>query len=204
MLEFFRDTATDRKLMTAHGRDPAEIESMKRESKLAARAAAVAERLADGRADLAEMSALFTHPADDEMEGCYADGPDAAWAAKATAYRARHCAQYVSPASYPRRARFRSASPRDHFREQHAQSELLRDIFGNPFLPVAVDPAWLTPAVFEQAEAIYRERAFDRLPELAGALEQAGCANLWVLHHCGRPGEHVRGCWVVDLLLGMN
>ena len=54
------------------------------------------------------------------------------------------------------------------------------------------------------AGAIYDERAFDRLPVLGDALEDAGCADAAILAHCRGPGEHVRGCWVVDLLLGKS
>ena len=90
--------------------------------------------------------------------------------------------------------------------QQHHQGSvtLLRDIFGNPFRPVAADPAWLTPTVQSIAAAIYEYRAFDRLPILADALEEAGCTNADVLLHCRQPGEHVRGCWVVDLMLGKD
>jgi hypothetical protein len=51
------------------------------------------------------------------------------------------------------------------------------------------------------AQAIYTDRAFDRMPILADALEDAGCTNQDILEHCRGGGEHVRGCWVVDLLL---
>jgi hypothetical protein len=79
---------------------------------------------------------------------------------------------------------------------------LLRDIFGNPFRPVTTDSGWLTPRVVTPARTIYDDRAFDRLPILADALEEAGCTNADILAHCREPGPHVRGCWVVDLLLG--
>src|SRR5262249_28039734 len=79
---------------------------------------------------------------------------------------------------------------------------LLRDIFGNPFRPVSVDPAWLTSTVVSLAEGIYADRAFDRLPILADALQDAGCENADILAHCRRDGPHCRGCWVVDLLTG--
>ena len=82
------------------------------------------------------------------------------------------------------------------------QITFLRDIFGNPFRPVLADPAWLTPTAVALAAAIYEDRAFDRLPVLADALEEAGCTDADVLLHCRRPGEHVRGCWVVDMVLG--
>jgi hypothetical protein len=83
-----------------------------------------------------------------------------------------------------------------------AQVQFLRDIFGNPFHPVTLDPAWLTPNVKALAQKIYDDRAFDRLPSLADELEKAGCANPEILGHLRGPGPHVRGCWVVDLVLG--
>jgi hypothetical protein len=85
------------------------------------------------------------------------------------------------------------------------QCSILRDIFGNPFRPVAVAPAWLTwnnatvPAI---ARHVYEDRAFHDLPILADALEDAGCTDADLLAHCRGPGPHVRGCWAVDLLLG--
>jgi len=54
------------------------------------------------------------------------------------------------------------------------------------------------------AQAIYDERDFDRLPILADALEDAGCDNTDLLNHCRQPGDHVRGCWAVDLVLGKS
>jgi hypothetical protein len=77
-----------------------------------------------------------------------------------------------------------------------------RDVAGNPFRPVVADPAWLTPTVVAFAESLYEARAFDRLPILADALEEAGCTSADLLLHCRQPGEHVRGCWAVDLVLG--
>jgi hypothetical protein len=86
--------------------------------------------------------------------------------------------------------------------EQRQQIDLLRDVLGNPFRPVAIDPAWLTDAVLGIARGVYDERAFEHLPILADALEDAGCTDEDLLGHCRRPGVHVRGCWVVDLLTG--
>jgi hypothetical protein len=81
------------------------------------------------------------------------------------------------------------------------QAALVRDIFGNPFQPVIFDPAWRTPGVVAVAEAIYRDRRFGDLPVLADALEEAGCTSADILNHGRQPGEHVRGCWLVDLAL---
>ena len=86
--------------------------------------------------------------------------------------------------------------------EPARQSQLLRDIIGNPFHPVSLDPTWLTSTAVSLAQAIYEDRAFDRLPILGDALEDAGCTSADILNHCRQPGEHVRGCWVVDLVLG--
>jgi hypothetical protein len=86
--------------------------------------------------------------------------------------------------------------------EKVAQTHVLRDVLGNPFRPVTIDPAWLTSTVVALASGIYDERAFDRLPILADALQDAGCDSADILTHCRGDGPHVRGCWVVDLILG--
>jgi hypothetical protein len=87
-------------------------------------------------------------------------------------------------------------------RENSAQAALLRDIFGNPCRPVSVNPSWLTTSAVSVAKSIYDDRAFDGLPILADALEDAGCTDPDILGHCRGPGPHVRGCWVVDCVLG--
>jgi hypothetical protein len=86
---------------------------------------------------------------------------------------------------------------------------LCRCVIGNLSKPVAIDPSWLTPTAVSLVEAIYHDRQlpsglFDnqRLAILADALEEAGCTDEAILSHCRGPGPHVRGCWVVDLLLG--
>jgi hypothetical protein len=88
--------------------------------------------------------------------------------------------------------------------ERLAQVSLLHDIFGNPFRPVQ-DAPWLCRndrTLGPMARAIYEERRFADLPVLADALEDAGCTDPAVLDHCRGPGPHVRGCWVVDLVMG--
>jgi hypothetical protein len=85
--------------------------------------------------------------------------------------------------------------------ERVAQTTILRDVC-NPFRPVTIGPLRLTPTVVTLAQSIYQERSFDSLPILAGALEEAGCTDADILGHCRQPGQHVRGCWAVDLLLG--
>ena len=90
------------------------------------------------------------------------------------------------------------------YAELVAQCDLIRDIFDNPFRPAPFDPAWRSTTVASIAEAIYTDRAFDRMPILADALEDAGCTSREILDHCRSLGEHVRGCWVVDLVLGKD
>jgi hypothetical protein len=88
---------------------------------------------------------------------------------------------------------------------QLTHRHFFHEVFGNPFRPSAPDPAWLAwggGAVRRLAQGIYEERAFDDLPVLADALEEAGCDQADLLAHLRRPGPHVRGCWAVDLLLG--
>jgi hypothetical protein len=88
--------------------------------------------------------------------------------------------------------------------EHRYQCAVLRDLF-NPFHDTAPDPAWLGwdgGTVVKLAQAIYEERRFGDLPVLGDALEDAGCTDAAILGHCRGPGPHVRGCWVLDLLLG--
>jgi hypothetical protein len=80
----------------------------------------------------------------------------------------------------------------------------LRDIVGNPFRPAKIEPAWKRwngGAVVHLAQVIADEQSFDQMPILADALEEAGCSDSSILDHCRATG-HVRGCWVVDLILG--
>jgi hypothetical protein len=91
--------------------------------------------------------------------------------------------------------------------ERKAQASSLRCIFGNPFRPVSLAPGllqWEGATIVKIAQAITEERTFERLPILADALEDAGCSDAAILDHLRGPGPHVRGCWVVDLLLGKN
>jgi hypothetical protein len=80
--------------------------------------------------------------------------------------------------------------------------DLLREIFGNPFQPVAFDSAWRTSDVMLLARGSYEEKAFDRMPILADALQDAGCTSADVLNHLRDPhATHVRGCWALDRVL---
>jgi hypothetical protein len=87
--------------------------------------------------------------------------------------------------------------------ESTYQAALIRDIFGNPFRSVAFSPDWRTDTVVSLAKQMYDSRDFGAMPILADALQDAGCDNTAILEHCRDPkATHVRGCWVVDLVLG--
>jgi hypothetical protein len=84
---------------------------------------------------------------------------------------------------------------------------LLHEVFGNSFRLVIIDPSWVNwhgGTIPRMAQAIYDDRSFDQMPILADALEEAGCTDQDILAHCRGPGPHVRGCWVLDLILGKS
>jgi hypothetical protein len=179
------------------------------------RAVEVAERLADGLADedelrLAVIGASFVAErgvaASDSVAG--ESEASAAFAALNTTIRAEKAADYA--AANAASAVYHAATAPGRIpavaraAERAAQAGLLRDIF-NPFRPVRIDPDWLVwndGVVPRIARAVYDEKAFERLPVLADALEDAGYTDERLLSHCRAGGEHVRGCWAVDLVLG--
>ncbi len=115
---------------------------------------------------------------------------------------------WIATAAYPIGDEESGRNGHNAINAEHAvQAVLLRDLFGNPFRPVMIQPSWLLwndGTVPKIAQAIYDEQAFDRLPVLSDALEEAGCDDPDLLDHCRQPGQHVRGCWLVDLLCGRN
>jgi hypothetical protein len=90
--------------------------------------------------------------------------------------------------------------------EEEVLCGLIRDVIGDPFRPsLPLPPAvlsWRDRLVPRLAAAIYDEQEFDRLSVLADALEEAGCTAPEILDHCRGAGPHVRGCWLLDLILG--
>jgi hypothetical protein len=149
-----------------------------------------AERYADGRATRRDLDAAG------ESYGVPASRPVALKFASDAATHTAHEAAAALASNHlddPRR--------RPVYRHVAA---LVRDIFGNPFRPVVFDPRWRTGDAVGLARGVYDERAFDRLPLLADALMDAGCADDDILMHCRSSGPHVRGCWVVDLILSKD
>lgn len=168
------------------------------------RAVELAERYADGAAEPAELQELY-RKLSAEAAGIGTPQWAAEWGAAVllTDNDLTVAELALEYALYGPEREAAPAKPNVYRRSmRRAQAALVRDIFGNPFRPAPVDPSWLTATVRELARGIYEDRAFDRLPILADALEDAGCADPEVLGHCRGEGPNVRGCWVIDRLLG--
>jgi hypothetical protein len=154
----------------------------------------VAERVADGLADDAErqraLGALQGVP-HDHSQWSLAD--DAYTAAVQGAVATAHAVSWATKLLRRYQAgRF----------EEAAQAVLLCEIFGNPFRPVEFSADWCTDTALSLARQMYDSRDFGAMPILADALQDAGCDSEDILQHCRGSGPHVRGCWVVDLVLG--
>lgn len=189
MLEFLRGKASERKLRLFAVACSRRIWNVIDD--LGRAAVDAAEDFADGGLGSDELRAARL--------ACQGAGDQASWYAAATKpeVAARNSARSAQAGVNSNPLLGTEAS------ELLTQAALLRDIFGPiPFRQIAVNPTWLTPYVVQLGQAIYDDRAFDRLPELADALHDAGCDNEEILGHCRGPGPHVRGCWVVDLVLG--
>jgi hypothetical protein len=159
------------------------------------------ERFADGQATDAErtaVSAAFEDLCDErrwKMQYKFESAlPGSLLDDQLKAHSAKYWAETLTMPHY------KGAPSEDELNSK--QADMLRDIFGNPYRPVAFDPRWRTADAVGLARGIYEERAFERLPLLADALMDAGCGDEPVLAHCRSEGPHVRGCWVVDLVLG--
>src|SRR5262249_34443376 len=68
--------------------------------------------------------------------------------------------------------------------EDAGQAALIREILGSPLRQSVVGHAWRTADVLALARGIHEGRAFDRMPILADALEDAGCDDDSILEHC--------------------
>ena len=81
-------------------------------------------------------------------------------------------------------------------------SRIIREVVINPFRPTPFADSWRTETVMSVANGMYGSRDFSAMPILADALQDAGCENEGILNHChDGKATHVRGCWLVDLVL---
>jgi hypothetical protein len=215
MLEFLRDNASDRKLRLfacACCRTiwPSLIEEELR------RSVEFSEKYAEGSVTAEQLSRVANVVYEMNF-----DDWNAAWvgaSSRDSGFSSRSGAvweaskQTVRPEGVSAKVELISGHPEGSPNECHRA--LVLDIFSNPFRPAVLNPAWLTwngGTIPKLAQEIYDERQMPqgtldntRLPILADALEEAGCTNADILDHCRQPGTHVRGCWVVDLVLRKN
>jgi hypothetical protein len=198
MLGYLRGRASDRKLRLFT------VACCRRiwhrlEDERSREAVLVAERFADGLATERERSSAADRALMAVDVNAPRNHPDAVWG---LAVEAERCAAYADPREVESQVRNgRSCfSPKSSILNAHC--DLLRDIFGNQFHSRTIHPGWRSQRVLELARVIYTERSFDKMPLLCDALEQAGCSDPATLAHCREPRLHVRGCWVVDVLLG--
>jgi hypothetical protein len=175
-------------------------------------AVVVAERFADGAAtadELAAAQASARARAEELLAGQRDD--DGAWAGNALCSAKAGAGSgdgAVNAAIITARA-VRWAPPQTdtagrasrEAAERAAQCDVVRDIFGNPFRRFTAKTAWLTSTVAAMTLEVYESQDFTPMPILADALQDAGCQDEQFLSHCRGAGTHVRGCWVIDLLL---
>lgn len=161
-----------------------------------------AERYADGDIKIGTLTAK-DRPASKLVPRPYSGAP-------ANAANAMRNAAWPSDISAAYGVAFHAVEVLKKNKDRHAKrkvASVVREIFGNPFRAPGINSdllRWKDATLPTMARVIYDERRFADLPVLADALEEAGCRDLEILRHCREPGNHVRGCWVLDMLLGMD
>ncbi len=168
----------------------------------------LAERYAEGLTDRRQLSAAL-RVAQEQERIAYTAWRRLPWRSHSHREQAVRLAQAISATVLPEaiNAAWEAAdavAAALQGNEHSAQSALLREIFGNPLRPPAPTSwaRWGEGTLLRLAQTIYEEQRWAELQVLADALEDAGCDDPAVLEHCRGPGEHVRGCWVLDWVLG--
>ncbi len=127
---------------------------------------------------------------------------------EAVAHKARACAENKDETERVFQAAIHNAA--------RVQSDIIRDVFGNPFYPPPLTLSyekqdeverWLARndgTASKLVAAMEDDHQYDQIPILADALEEAGCDDVEILDHCRNGKIHVRGCWVVRMLLECN
>ncbi|MCI0458937.1 MAG: hypothetical protein L0Z62_18420 [Gemmataceae bacterium] len=216
MLEFLRGKVSDRKLRLFACACCRRIWEHLAEDEDARRAVEVAERFADQAATVAELCAAadiipFDYQQNAVIHACATFPYEAACESAYAAGRTVGAVTFRDNRVRPRRGRrnLEEEAREGELAERAAQAELLRCISGNPFRPVPFDSSRLTPNIVALARAGYDARHLPegtldnaRLAVFADALEEDGCTSAELLGHLRSGGQHVPGCWGVDLVLG--
>jgi len=178
----------------------------------------VAERHADGKADVSEVESAISGAdssgvmfATNLLKNLFKPVPQ--WVSKLTASGVAHFAvpesERVSdedgveiPGEYSPEGEVVYRTARACELIEHCR--LVREVFGNPFRPVGIEPSWLTSTVLAMARELYESRDFVAMPILGDALQDAGCDCDDLLNHLRGNGPHHRGCWALDLFVGKS
>ena len=184
MLTYIRPLTNDRALRLFACAASRRVVHMLRDPR-SYRAFEVAERFADGTAEIEELNEA------------------AAGALEVANYMARVSATGWNAARTVALAAGEAWAAAARAAEMAADADLVPEVFGNPFRPVpAAESGWAAAGeVVRMARAMYQARSFTDAPLLADALQDAGCADAELLEHLRRPERHYRGCWVIDLIL---
>ena len=167
------------------------------------KAVEVAERRAEARASDADLTAARRGADAAYQISRKQHGPDL-YRLSGAAHLALQAVS-ISARFDPRENEFlRGAKERKDKTERKARAALLRELLGNPFRPASFDSHWRTSTVVALARGIVEESAFDRLPIVADALEDAGCSDKPLLTQLRGRGPHILGCWALDLVLGKD
>jgi hypothetical protein len=152
---------------------------------------------------LAELHGAARYQREDELIVASATCiPDELSAAREAIRLAEYCMPAIWVRANPGKRRDSRGARTAVEAEREAQVIMLRCIFGNAIQATDFLPTWRTDTVLTLAHQMYESREFSAMPILADALQDARCDNDDILEHCRGPGPHVRGCWVVDLILG--
>jgi hypothetical protein len=229
MLEFLRGRASDRKFRLLAVACHRRIEHLLSEKAVCRKTLEFAERYADGLATNNELHGRAWGKPGDAFSAVLYKAFDAAQnsflfaAGKARdvvlgadpmkylewenafdlAWKTYHLGEAMQSADKAMAGVWLEKGQRAQSNEQEGQSGLIREFFGNQFFrPLSLDSTWIADRTKSLAENLYADRAFDRLPILADALEKAGCGETELLAHFREPGPHFLGCWAMDLVLG--
>jgi len=162
----------------------------------------VAERLAEGLADKAEVDAARKAAKLVPQVRVGGKGTPAEWAASVPVILLHPSAgEFTQTATIRAAIAMAESGVTTREDEERVQFALLRDVFGNPFQKIKFDKRYRTDTVLSLVRTMYDSRDFSAMPILADALQDAGCDNDDILNHCrDADATHVRGCWVVDLV----
>ncbi|HEY7309246.1 MAG TPA: hypothetical protein VH643_07825 [Gemmataceae bacterium] len=212
MLEFVRAKASERKLRLFAVACCRRIWPLLTDEQ-SRTAVEIAERYADATTSEQELSAIAiaigTNASFDPDNATVRAAEASIWL---DPHSTSHYSAFAASCDSTRRRRTRAGQHRFLSMNEARNAErlvhcnLLRDLFGFlAFRPFALAPSWLSwhdCLLVSMAQKMYDSRDFTDMPVLADALEEAGCQDQFILGHCRSAGEHVRGCWLVDALLG--